>query len=124
MASHLPSEQRLADHECWRLLRSVEFGRLGLIVDGQPEIIPVNFTVDTGTVVFRTATGTKLDALTARPAVAFEVDGIEQDMAWSVLVKGRAEPIRRLHELVETVTLPVHPWHPLGVVLDEVARTL
>jgi nitroimidazol reductase NimA-like FMN-containing flavoprotein (pyridoxamine 5'-phosphate oxidase superfamily) len=49
--------------ECWTLLRTADVGRLALVVDDCPEIFPVNFVVDHGTLLFRTAAGSKLAAL-------------------------------------------------------------
>ena len=39
---------------CWDLLRGVSVGHLAVLVDGHPEIFPVNYKVDHGSVVFRT----------------------------------------------------------------------
>ena len=36
-------------------------GRLGLLVDGRPEVLPVNYALDGETVLFRTAEGTVLN---------------------------------------------------------------
>ena len=44
----------LPEHTCWMLLRSVEVARLAVSVDDRPDIFPVNFVVDHGTVVIRT----------------------------------------------------------------------
>ena len=68
----------------------------------RPEIFPINFVVDHGTVVFRTAEGTKLAGAVQGDAVAFEADGYERDTgeAWSVVVKGHAEEIARGHDLL------------------------
>src|SRR5688572_21723558 len=79
--------QLLPPAECWRLLGEHRLGRLGLVVDGEPVILPVNFVVHQRSIVFRTAGGTKLDAATDWPAVAFEIDGTEGERGgWSVLV--------------------------------------
>jgi uncharacterized protein len=103
----------LASNECWTLLRSAEVGRIAVVVGGNPDIFPINFVVDHGTVVFRTADGTKLAAAAVNESVAFEVDGYDQEAgeAWSVVIKGRAKEIRRLHDLFDTSTLPLFPWH-------------
>lgn len=103
----------LAVHECWSLLRSAEVGRLAVVISDRPDIFPVNFVLDHGSVVFRTAAGTKLVALSDHEAVAFEVDGYapEDRLAWSVVIKGRAERIRAMHELFDAGTLPLDPWH-------------
>jgi nitroimidazol reductase NimA-like FMN-containing flavoprotein (pyridoxamine 5'-phosphate oxidase superfamily) len=104
---------RLADNDCWALLRGVEVGRLAVVVDGQPEIFPINFLVDHGSIVFRTADGTKLTAALGAGNVAFESDGFDQDSAeaWSVVVKGTAGEIRELDDLVAASLLPLAPWH-------------
>src|SRR5580765_2746500 len=52
----------LEPHESWHLLKSVALGRLAVSVAGYPDIFPVNFVVDHGSVVFRTGEGTKLAA--------------------------------------------------------------
>jgi len=103
----------LAENDCWTLLRSTEVGRLAVVVGDRPDIFPINFVVDHGTVVFRTAEGTKLAAAAVNESVAFEVDGYDPDAgeAWSVVIKGRAKEIRRMHELFDTGTLPLFPWH-------------
>lgn len=102
----------LAPHECWALLRTAQVGRLAVAVDGAPDIFPLNFAVDHGTVVVRTAEGTKLAATLESTAVAFESDGFDAslDEAWSVVLKGRCRQIEGAHALSETLDLPLHPW--------------
>lgn len=45
--------------------------------------------------------------------VAYEVDGydLQTGSAWSVLVKGRAQEVKRLYDVLEVVELPLFPWH-------------
>jgi uncharacterized protein len=107
-----PGVTNLEAHACWALLRSHEVGRLAVSIDDRPEIFPVNYVVDHGTVVFRTAAGTKLAGAVQRD-VAFEADGYEPETgeAWSVVAKGRAEEISRGQELLDTADLPLFPWH-------------
>jgi nitroimidazol reductase NimA-like FMN-containing flavoprotein (pyridoxamine 5'-phosphate oxidase superfamily) len=50
----------ISTRECRRLLGTEEVGRLGVVLDGRPEIFPVNYTVDGDGVLFRTADGAKL----------------------------------------------------------------
>jgi hypothetical protein len=52
----------LDTHTCLGLLRTSEVGRLAVSITDHPDIFPINYTVDRGTVVFRTAEGTKLAA--------------------------------------------------------------
>jgi hypothetical protein len=122
-----PGVTDLAVNVCWALLRSHEVGRLAISTADRPEIFPINYVVDRGTVVFRTAEGTKLAGAVQRD-VAFEADGFEPDTgeAWSVVVKGRGEEIAR-HELLDTAGLPLFPWHAapkqrfVRIVPDEVS---
>ena len=92
MATHETNDiEVLSTNQCWELLRESPVGRLAVVVDGSPDIFPVNPVVDHGTIVFRTTAGTKLAAAKGRD-VAFEVDGYDAGtaQAWSVVVKGRA----------------------------------
>lgn len=106
------STQRLEVNECWTLLRSVSVGRLAVWVEDHPDIFPVNYAVDHGTVVFRTGAGTKLSAALGDHPVAFEVDGVDQStgVAWSVNLKGAAELLKSTEELVESFSLMLFPW--------------
>jgi uncharacterized protein len=104
--------EELSESLCWDLLRRSEVGRLAVWVDDHPEIFPVNFVVDRGAIVFRTAEGTKSAGALSGGPVALEADGLEGDRvrAWSVVVKGNAEQITQTAELMDTVGLPVLPW--------------
>ncbi|WP_406637951.1 pyridoxamine 5'-phosphate oxidase family protein [Pseudarthrobacter quantipunctorum] len=97
---------------CWDLLRGVSVGHLAVLVDGHPEIFPVNYKVDHGSVVFRTGEGTKFHAAARPTAVALEADGTDQDKrtAWSVHVKGHAEVLEPSPELMTGVGLTLFPW--------------
>jgi uncharacterized protein len=114
MGSDDPNVEELAVNECWALLRTHEIGRLAVWVQDHPEIFPLNYAVDHGTIVFRTARGTKVSAALSDALVALEVDGYiaESHEAWSVVIKGRAEGIREIGDLMDTVDLPLFPWQP------------
>jgi hypothetical protein len=102
----------LATDECWALLRTSDVGRLAVAIMNQPDIFPVNYVVDHGAVVFRTAEGTKLAAAVLGRGVAFEIDGYDaaRGEAWSVVVKGRAVEIKRMQEVFDACDLPLFPW--------------
>lgn len=104
--------EELAASECWALLRSAGVGRLAVWVEDHPDIFPVNFVVDHGTLVFRTAEGTKLSGALSEAPTALEIDGYDEPSAraWSVVVKGRCEQVRRSEDLLDTVDLPLLPW--------------
>jgi nitroimidazol reductase NimA-like FMN-containing flavoprotein (pyridoxamine 5'-phosphate oxidase superfamily) len=102
----------LDEATCWALLRTVAVGRLAVVIGAEPEIFPINHVVDHGSIVFRSADGTKLTAALGEGAVAFEADGFdpETDEAWSVLVKGKAVEIHDLDGLLDAALLPLAPW--------------
>jgi len=104
---------KLEGHQCWTLMRTCEVGRLAVSIAEHPDIFPVNFMVDHGSIVFRTAEGTKLAGAVLGRAVAFEVDGYDaaSGEAWSVVVKGSAHEVERMHELFDIADLPLFPWH-------------
>lgn len=103
---------QLTISQAWALARGSLVGRLAVVAEGRPEIFPVNHVVDHGSIVFRTAQGTKLSYAIGRP-VAFEMDGYDVDTAsaWSVVVKGHAHEIRQLGDVLEALSLPIFPWH-------------
>lgn len=82
----------ISDAECLELLKGEEVGRLAVVVEGRPQIFPVNYALDaSGSVILRTAIGTKL-AAAVNHHVAFEVDRFDPEMhtGWSVVVHGVA----------------------------------
>lgn len=87
----------LSPEECTRLLAESRLGRLGVVIEGRPEIFPVNHVIDadTGHVTFPTGVGAKLHAALQWPWVSFEIDGSDThaEGSWSVLVVGQAEEI-------------------------------
>lgn len=108
-----PGIEILETSACWELLRGTGVGRLAVSVTDHPEIFPVNFIVDRSSVVFRTASGTKLAGAVLGRAVAFEVDGggSGSSVAWSVIVKGRAVEIEQMGDYFDALDLPLFPWH-------------
>ena len=102
----------LKESESWALLREGVVGRLAVMVGDAPDIFPVNYLVDRGAVVFRTAAGTKLD-WSAGHRVAFEVDGYDpaSGEAWSVVVRGNADEVKQFYDVLDAVALPLVPWH-------------
>jgi nitroimidazol reductase NimA-like FMN-containing flavoprotein (pyridoxamine 5'-phosphate oxidase superfamily) len=103
----------LGTSTCWELLRGTGVGRLAVSIADGPDIFPVNYVVDRRSIVFRTAAGTKLAGAVLGSGVAFEIDGADEDRgeAWSVIVKGRAIEIERLHDYFGALDLPLFPWH-------------
>lgn len=102
----------LTDEQSWELLRGQELGRLVTRVGKVLDIFPVNYVVDEGTVLFRTAQGSKLFELTVNDEVLFEVDDHTDTDAWSVIVRGRAHPLDTSAEVERADTLGLRPWIP------------
>lgn len=104
--------EELSVHQCWELLRGNEVGRLAVLVDDHPDIFPINYVVDRGTIVFRSAAGTKVTAALSDAPVALEADGFdpETDRVWSVVLKGQAESIQQIADVLDTTTLDLTPW--------------
>jgi nitroimidazol reductase NimA-like FMN-containing flavoprotein (pyridoxamine 5'-phosphate oxidase superfamily) len=105
--------EELDQSACWQLLRDNEVGRLAVSIAEHPDIFPINYVADHGTIVFRTNEGTKLAGAVLGLAVAFEIDGYdpEQGEAWGVVVKGRAMEVEQLLGRFEVADLPLFPWH-------------
>ena len=103
----------LTVHDCWALLERAALGRLAVAVGDVVDVFPVNYAVDADhRLLFKTSEGTKLAALTVNRHVAFEVDGTDDQNAWSVVVKGVARPVDRLDERVAAERLPIVSWLP------------
>jgi nitroimidazol reductase NimA-like FMN-containing flavoprotein (pyridoxamine 5'-phosphate oxidase superfamily) len=99
-------------HACDRLLESTAVGRVAFVADGDVVILPINYRYHDGTIVFRTTTGAKLEAAGRRSAVAFEIDGWDDDAqtGWSVLVKGTALEVLDDEEAEHLFGLRLRPW--------------
>ena len=88
----------LTSDECYRLLGTRQVGRLGVIAEHYPLIIPVNYAMDEGIVVIRSRPGLKSDNL-QQANVTFQVDHLDEMNrgGWSVLVRGQAEEVTDEH---------------------------
>jgi uncharacterized protein len=103
--------------ECLRLVEShpVHLGRVALVEDGKPVVLPINYRMQEGTVVFRTSSRALLDAAARGAVVAFEVDAVDpawQD-GWSVVLRGPVALIAEGPDLERVRRLPIRPWPPL-----------
>lgn len=112
MPSDHPSVTVLSEDESWQLLASVSLGRLITVLDGQPEVFPVNFVVQSRSVLFRTAEGTKLLSLVMNCRVAFEADDHGLEGGWSVIVKGDAHTLENSADIEKAEKAHLLPWTP------------
>lgn len=85
----------LGRDDCLRLLATATLGRVGLTSDALPYVLPVNFTLVSEHILFRTGRGTKLEAATRNAVVAFEADAIDpmSHTGWSVMVTAIAREL-------------------------------
>lgn len=105
--------ERLAPDDCWDLLDQTNVGRLAVLVDGHPDVFPVNYVLDGDSIVFRTGAGTKFWS-TMTSSCALEIDGYEpvSEKAWSVVARGRAHVILDRREKAVVDALGLDPWQP------------
>lgn len=102
----------LSELSCWHLLREVSFGRLAVVVDGRPDVFPIDFAVEERTILFRTAEGSKLRGLTADSHVALEADSRDEQAVWSVVVRGEAAPVDHERTAARAAKSPLPEWIP------------
>ncbi|MGJ6979016.1 pyridoxamine 5'-phosphate oxidase family protein [Aestuariimicrobium soli] len=92
--------------ECRLLLRAAAVGRLGWVIEGRVQILPVTCSSDGDTIWFRTAPRSPLAG--ALGEVVFEIDDVDAETrtGWSVIARGVLEDSGRT-----TVPTP-DPWAP------------
>jgi nitroimidazol reductase NimA-like FMN-containing flavoprotein (pyridoxamine 5'-phosphate oxidase superfamily) len=85
----------LGADECLQLLEGAHLGRIAITSGALPSVLPVNFRLVDGNVLFRTSPGSKLEAATANAVVAFEVDDFDPvaHTGWSVMITGIARAV-------------------------------
>jgi nitroimidazol reductase NimA-like FMN-containing flavoprotein (pyridoxamine 5'-phosphate oxidase superfamily) len=83
--------EEISEMKCLEILGQHSLGRIAIVVDGQPQIFPVNYAMNGRIIAFCTAAGSKLShAPTSK--VAFEIDQYDSisGVGWSVMVQGFA----------------------------------
>ena len=104
--------EELDREDCLELLKEELVGRVALTARALPVVLPVNFALLDGNIVWRSAQGTKLNDASAGFVVAFEVDHYEPDhkRGWSVMIQGLAHVITDLRELDRARQLSIDSW--------------
>ena len=106
------SPRELSVEDCLERLASQSVGRVAFCAADGPQIYPVNFVMDEGTIVFRTAAYGPLATHAHDGEVAFEVDELDRDLhqGWSVVAVGSARMLGS-DETLEFATLHrLEPW--------------
>ena len=96
-----PVVELLDEAECLRLISAGGVGRIGYTGRFGPIVVPVNYALHEGTIVFRTGQHSPMgeDLRTgiehAESKVAFEIDELSPATreGWSILIQGAAHPV-------------------------------
>jgi hypothetical protein len=106
--------ERLSAGECLRLMASVPVGRIIYTRRALPAAEPVNFAVDRGDIVIRTAYSGKLAAAVANAVVAFEADDLDfaSRTGWSVTVVGQSGEVTDGGEIARLREIGIESWVP------------
>jgi nitroimidazol reductase NimA-like FMN-containing flavoprotein (pyridoxamine 5'-phosphate oxidase superfamily) len=110
--------EKLDEAECLRLIAPGGVGRIAFTSRMGLSIIPVNYKLYAGTIVFRTAQDSPMgeDLRTgiagAEFKVAFEIDQIDEAAreGWSVLIQGAAHHVDSETERETAMQSGVQPW--------------
>jgi len=112
--------ETLDEAECLRLIAAGGIGRIAYASRWGQVVLPVNYKLHEGAIVFRTALHSALDEdlqtgiAEAEYKVAFEID--ELDMAgrqgWSVLIQGPAHRVESDDERASAMRAGVSNWAP------------
>lgn len=105
----------LSSAECYQLLGTRQFGRIGVIAGYYPLILPMNYAVDHHIVLVRARLELELDSA-QHANVTFQVDDIDESTrsGWSVLIRGHAEELTADHRqpIAKRTRTRVQPWAP------------
>jgi hypothetical protein len=113
-----PVLEPLDEQECLRLISAGGVGRIGYTGRFGPTVVPVNYALYEGTILFRTGEHSPMgeDLRTgiehAESKVAFEIDEISPATreGWSILVQGAAHPVDSEAERASVMGSGVEPW--------------
>jgi len=73
----------LSQREARTLLEQSRVGRLGVVYEGGPYVVPVNYVFDGSNIYVHSLSGRKLAALRANPRACLQVDQVIDDYHWS-----------------------------------------
>lgn len=98
--------------ECDRLLSTTPIGRVSFLLDGEPQILPVNYRYQDGSIVIRTTVGSKMEAAEMHHRFAFEIDqwDAEAQSGWSVVAHGSGEVVNDSEEIRRMEKLGLESW--------------
>lgn len=102
----------LSQEECDRLLRETPVGRVAFLLGGEPQILPVNFRYESGSIVIRTTMGSKIEAAEMHHRFGFEIDDWDPGSrsGWSVVCHGSGEVVDEADEISRLQSLGLESW--------------
>lgn len=107
MTRPAPTFRRLTPPEMEALLRRHNVGHIAFTNGRRVDVEPIGYVYDGGAIYGRAAPGTRMNALSGRPWVAFQVDEVRDAFDWqSVVAKGtvyivepgQATPLREQYD--------------------------
>ena len=117
-------QEEIPEVECLEILDQHSLGRIAIVVDGQPQIFPVNYAMSGRIIAIHTGTGSKLSNAPASK-VCFEIDEYDSSAGagWSVMVQGVAVDATDAFDDVSWAARAAAPWplapgakpHRLGI---------
>ena len=110
--------EQLDEAECLRLISPGGIGRIAFTGRFGPTVLPVNYKLLDGTIVFRTEQDSHTDEdlrtgiANAEYKVAFEIDDFTPSSreGWSVLIQGPAHHVESEAERASVLAAGVEPW--------------
>ena len=113
-----PVLEELSEAESLRLIGQAQVGRIGFTGRFGPVVLPVNFKLVDGAVIFRTqehghiAEDLRTGITGAEYKVAFEVDQTDAAMrtGWSVLIQGAVHHVDDKEERASLLAVGLEPW--------------
>jgi nitroimidazol reductase NimA-like FMN-containing flavoprotein (pyridoxamine 5'-phosphate oxidase superfamily) len=110
--------EKLDEAECLRLISPGGIGRIAFTGRFGPTVLPVNYQLHQGTIVFRTVEDSPTDEdlrtgiANAEYKVAFEIDdfSLAAREGWSVLIQGALHHVESEAERASVREAGVEPW--------------
>ena len=110
--------EEMDEAECLRLVAAQEVGRIAFNGRYGPTVLPVNYRLYEGSIVFRTRQDSPLDEdlrtgiANAEYKIAFEIDELHPAAreGWSVLIQGSAHHVTSSDEQQAVTRVGVSPW--------------
>lgn len=103
--------EEISEAGCLEILDQHSLGRIAIVIDGQPQIFPVNYAMNGRIIAIRTAAGSKLSHAPSSK-VCFEIDEYDSSIGvgWSVMVQGVAVDATEAFDDVSWAARAVSPW--------------